>query len=432
MDSLKYTELGGYDAVELSLNCLSGVNRKMVMTAGKLQDILLDSEIVAFQGSDVPKDSYIFDAKSSMGLVTVNPATLRPRPWLSGDGRKVGGVFCELVSPNGEPGNELSPRSVAVKQVARLKKMFGLTIKSAVETEFMIFQKDGITPFNNKTHAAFGRVDNMAGMEECLLEACHSLEEAGLPVETLLSELATGQFEITFRPQEGVASADTIVTMKEGLRASLGKHSLAPTFMACPNDHGHANGFHFNHSLWDSNGINQFVDLDDHIYVSATARHWIAGLVRHAPALTALLCPTLNCYIRLADDMTPTTATWGEENRFTFLRLKTERLNVYLENRLPSSACNSYLTLAGVIAAGIDGLDRKLECPPQNDPTAPQIPKSLEEAVACLEHDTVLAEALGEGFIRGFVDLAKKTLNDKATMKLDELGRQRDIYFHCI
>lgn len=268
-------------------------------------------------------------------------------------------------------------------------------------------------------------------MEEPLLEMCQYLEEAGLPLETFMSEFGAAQFEITFRPEEGVAAADTIMLMKDGLRVGLSKYNLMPTFMACPNAHGHANGFHLNHSLWKADGVNQFLDVNESTLLSSTAQHWIAGLVHHAPALTALLCPTLNCYRRLAEVLTPKKATWAEK-RTAYLRLKCERSNVYLENRLPSSACNPYLALAGTLAAGMDGLERKLQCPPPEDPAAPNIPKTMEEAVFCLEQDHVLTSALGDEFIHAFLNVTKKILTEKEDKNLEDLHCQRSIYFHCI
>ncbi|CAG5132875.1 unnamed protein product [Candidula unifasciata] len=289
MSTSRDDRLDGYDAVQLSLTCLSGVDRKMVVPTKKLLDVVAGKEDVAFKDAGIPRDSYIFDLRSSAGTAKVDIDSLKPLPWLTHDGHRVGGVFCELTPPT--VGGEISPRSVALKQVARLKDTFGLTIKSALEAEFMIFEKDGRTPFNNVDREAYGRVDNMAGKEHCILDACFSLQKAGLPIETFLSEFAAGQFEMTFRPQEGVASADTIMLMKEGLRVSLGKYDLIPTFMTIPSDHGHANGFHLNHSLWSDEGVNEFIDLNDPIQISDTARHWIAGLIYHAPCIDSSAMP---------------------------------------------------------------------------------------------------------------------------------------------
>ncbi|CAG5132874.1 unnamed protein product [Candidula unifasciata] len=130
--------------------------------------------------------------------------------------------------------------------------------------------------------------------------------------------------------------------------------------------------------------------------------------------------------------MTPTKATWLEESRAAYLRLKTERSNIYVENRLPSSACNPYLALAGTLAAGIDGLERKLQCPIQDDPTAPFIPKTLEAAASALEEDHILIRALGEDFVNAFLCLVNKTLKDKTEKQLENIECQRSIYFHCI
>lgn len=271
----------------------------------------------------------------------------------------------------------------------------------------------------------------MSGREATLLDTCHFLEGAGLPVETFMTEFAAAQFELTFRPEEGVSSADTVMVMKDGVKSNLRRNGMMPTYMACPLESGHANGFHLNHSLWASDGTNAFIDVTDPSCLSGLARHWIAGLVHHAPALTALLCPTVNCYRRLEDVLCPQSATWGEENRRAFLRLKTERKNLYLENRLPSSASNPYLDLAATLAAGMDGLARKLTCPVQIDPDAPPIHKSIDAAVAALEGDEVLTQALGEDLVKSFLNLSKKA------MKARDMGHNshqfhRSVYFHAL
>ncbi|GFR90082.1 glutamine synthetase, partial [Elysia marginata] len=318
--------------------------------------------------------------------------------------------------------------------------------------------KDGTVPFNNTAPSYYGRIDSWAGHEEMFFDISRSLVEAGLPLESLLTEMAPGQFEITFAPQRGVASPDSVVVAKEALRKCLGKASMMPTFMSTPNEKEHSNGFHFNHSLWkindnsqgnqgsaniDSHGTNDdgnlelkstnsFYDPTDAILLSPTARHWIAGLVKHAPGLALLSSPTINCTRRLQDELSPKGANWGVENRAAFLRVRNSKCNVYIEDRLPSSASNPYLVVAGVVAAGMDGIRKKLECPPPMDQSAPPLPTTLDDAVYCLEKDTVLIEALGKDLVSTFLSLTRKAIEKNESGDLEDIDRQRKIYFTCI
>ena len=314
-------------------------------------------------------------------------------------------------------------------------------------------QKNGTVPFNGSACSFYGRIDLWAGREDVFFDICQSLLGAGQPIESLMTEMAAGQFEITFAPQSGVASADSVVIVKEGLRKCLGKSEMTPTFMATPNEEDHSNGFHFNHSLWtiNDNGhgnrssvdenqghreatktTNAFCDSNEALFLSATTRQWLAGLIQHGPGLALFSSPTFNCARRLQDPLCPKRANWGLENRSAFLRVRNSQSNVYIEDRLPSSACNPYLVVAAVVAAGMDGLRKQLVCPPQMDPAAPPLPNTLDEAVACLEQDSVLVEALGPELVSAFLSLTQKCIAEKESLSLENLDRQKKIYFRCI
>ncbi|KAH9515321.1 hypothetical protein Btru_014165 [Bulinus truncatus] len=432
-----YTEMGTepldaldqYDVIQLSLTGLSGVVRKVVVSSEKLKAVLQSSGTVNFGGISDPGNSLIYDVSSCSGPATVDLSTLRELPWCSLKGEKVGGAMCELSSPASLPTVVRSPRSAAVMQVKRLKDEFGLKVISAFEAEFMIFEEDEKTPFNHIHIEPYGRVDNMSGRESVMLGTCYLMEKSGLPLETFMTELAAAQFELTFRPEEGVSSADSIMTMKDAAKTNLGRNGMVATYMACPLAEGHANGFHFNHSLWTSEGLNALLDADDPLLMSDTARHWIAGLIYHAPALTAILSPTVNCYRRLADILCPKLANWGVEDRLSYLRIKTEKKNVYVENRLPSSASNPYLDVAAILAAGMDGLARKLPCPAPNDKSVPAIPKTPEDSIKALEQDEVLQQALGQELMSGFIEMFKKGMST-TPVGPGALEFQRQVYFH--
>ncbi|GFN90784.1 glutamine synthetase [Plakobranchus ocellatus] len=461
---LHLDSLNNYDSVQLSLTCLSGVDRHLVVTRDRLKDLLVKKDAVNF-GSDIPQNSLIFDSVSSCGAATVDISSLRPLPWLSTDGRRVGGAMCHIAPPTlkGSSLPCVSARSAALQQIARLREEFGLEIKSAFEMEFMIYEKfddqrDGTVPFNDSTLCNYGRIDSWAGREHCFFDTCQSLVRAGLPIESLMTEMAAGQFEITFKPQIGVASPDSVILAKEGLRKCLGISGLTPTFMASPSSEGHFNGFHLNHSLWRAatgrfegtndgqafgsspvdgdvvkgDALNAFLDSDDPLLLSATARHWLAGLIQHGPGLALISSPTLNCARRLQDPLTPKRTNWAVENRSAFLRIRNAKDNVYVENRLPSSASNPYLVLASVLAAGMDGLRRQLECPPPGDTHAQPIPTTLEEAVSCLQGDSLLTDALGEDLVSAILSHTRKSLGGKNCQHLEDLDRQRQIYFRYI
>lgn len=443
-----------FDAVQLSLNTVSGVDRHIVLTSQRLTDILNNKGSLKF-GHSASLDSLIFDKASSCGSASVDMSSLHPLPWLSSEGCRVGGAMCHLTSLSkaGCASRLISPRAIALEQIAKLKEEFGLEIQSAFEMEFMVYKNDEKEPYINKARSFYGRIDSLAGYESVFFNICQSLVKAGLPVETFLTEMAAGQFEITFSPQKGVAATDSVSITKDGLRKFLAKAELVPTFMATPKKDDHCNGFHFNHSLLKTNNcnpktkdgncysnpennksedVNVFYDPNKSLSLSSTLSHWLAGLIEHGPGLALISSPTFNCTRRLQDEVTPKRANWGVENRSAFLRVRNSKANVYIENRLPSSASNPYLVLAGVVAAGMDGLRRQLVRPPQMDQAAPHLPNTLEEELQCLENDTVLQEALGHELISSFLGLTREAISMKESRNLEDLDQQKEIYFKCI
>jgi len=195
---------------------------------------------------------------------------------------------------------------------------------------------------------------------------------------------------------------------------------------------------HFSGSLW-ADGKNAFHDpaeTEKSGQLSAVGRHWAAGLIKHAAALTALLSPTVNCYRRLHGPFAPDRSDCGWENRTAMLRFVTPSpQTTYIENRLPSSAANPYVVLAATVAAGIDGLVNRLELPPADsqDRRAERLPSSLSEALSALQSDRVMCEALGEEFIRWFLSLKRDVeiakVNQAEEAGRDELEIERELYF---
>eukprot|EP00798_Chlamydomonas_sp_ICE-L_P023903 gene23903-9470_t len=169
----------------------------------------------------------------------------------------------------------------------------------------------------------------------------------------------------------------------------------------------------------------------------ATFKYWLGGLLKHAPALTAMCAPTPNCYRRLHVIWGPSHGNWGFENRSQMVRVKHDGPgsdSSYFENRLGCSASNPYLVLAANVAAGLDGLRNKIEPPPGDGiEGCLELPKSLPEAIHALEADVYMAEAMGAGLINWF-RLVKETEMERVAGSNNEerLEKERQMYLHLL
>nr|KAG5700801.1 hypothetical protein BaRGS_035004 [Batillaria attramentaria] len=250
----------------------------------------------------------------------------------------------------------------AERQLERLGKL-GLKMKSAFEMEFVVFDSKTMEPLGGRVtpYACFDIMDRNL---EFYTDLYKELADSGLAMEYLFPENEPGQFEVTMKPLFGLSSADDAFLFRYGARAFSSRRGCTTTFMGRPFHDFDSSGLHLNHSLWTEDDQDVFFDDSDAQKLSGTARHWIAGLLEHAPAITALSCPTFNCYHRLYNGCAPSKIYWNLDDRLCTIRVTTSRTGAFLENRLPSSACNPYLALAATIEAGLDGVERKLLCPP--------------------------------------------------------------------
>ena len=196
-------------------------------------------------------------------------------------------------------------------------------------------------------------------------------------------------------------------------------------------------GAHFNHSLVKvADQTKAFWSSENKDKMSHECRWWLGGLLRHLPALTALSCPTVNCYRRLHRPFAPGKVEWGVDNRLLALRIMNQDPgSMRIEFRLPSAACNAYLVIAGVVAAGIDGLKNRIEPTKQDaNPDAPSLPHSLDEALTMLSNDDVISEALGGNFVEWYcrfkrsIELNVLKGHDMKKTIAQELKAERDMY----
>ena len=337
-------------------------------------------------------------------------ATLAPVPWQPGLAR----IVCE-GHVNGQPWGYDS-RVVLKKQTARLAER-GYTIFTGLEPEFSLLKRTasgGIEPCDPTDTLAKPCYDykGLSRTRAYLEKLSDSMRAAGLDVYQIDHEDANGQFELNYTYADGLTSADHFIFFKMAATEIANEMGLICSFMPKPFGNRPGNSMHMHVSLGDGKR-NLFEDDSDPngLHLSPLAYHFLGGLLAHAPALAALACPTVNSYKRLVVGRSLTGSTWapayisyGDNNRSTMVRIPKGRL----ELRLPDGACNPYLVTAAVIAAGLDGIDRKLDPgAPHNDnlyALTPEqlnergiqvLPQNLEQALNALEADTVICDAIG-------------------------------------
>jgi glutamine synthetase len=378
-----------------------------------------------FDGSSI--EGFARIAESDMFLVP-DLSTFSPIPWEPGigpDGAKsptgAARVICDVFTPNGDPFPG-DPRWVLRRQMDRARKL-GYVLNTGPELEFFLLRR-GENEVETLPHDAAGYFDLSEDLgTEVRKEMMNDLEAFGIKVETAHHEVATGQHEIDFEYADALRTADNAVTFKTTLKAVAARQGLYATFMPKPFFGMNGNGMHTHQSLWDiKKSRNAFSDEKDPYGLSATARSYIAGTLEHARGMIAVLAPLVNSYKRLVPGYeAPVYIGWARINRSALVRIpqisKGQMNSTRIELRCPDPSSNPYLAFAVMLAAGLDGIQRKLSPP---DPVEEnlyhldaaklasrkiqQLPGTLREAVDELRADPVIAEALGEHVFERFVE----------------------------
>jgi glutamine synthetase len=373
----------------------------------------LDGEIL-FDGSSI--EGFVRIEESDMVLVP-DLNTFRVLPWDEPQG-KVARVICDVHRPDGTP-FEGCPRLTLKRMIERCSKL-GYRMMAGVEAEFFLFEMaDELTPTTN-THDVAGYFD-LAPLdrgEACRRAITTTLHALGFEVEAAHHEVAEGQHEIDFRYGEALSVADDLVTFRYVVRKVARDFGLHATFLPKPVAGINGSGMHTNQSLFDTKGDNAFYDAKAPMQLSKVALGYIAGLLEHAKGLTAICNPLVNSYKRLVPGYeAPTLIAWSEKNRSPLIRIPARRGNgTRAELRSPDPSCNPYLALTAMLAAGLDGVQNEKQPPAPLVENVYQVsdgwlaergieslPSDLAGAVAALEADSVIREALGAHIFEYFV-----------------------------
>jgi glutamine synthetase len=314
-------------------------------------------------------------------------------------------------------------RSILARQ-QRLAAERGLAPIAGMEPEFFLLREDpaeGLVPFDALDGLDKPCYDLGALLRsgDVLAELVGTMETLGWGVSALDHEDANGQFEINFHHADALTTADRFTLLRTMFADVASKHGAIASFMPKPLAGRTGSGAHIHFSAQDAEGQNAFLDLADPrgLGLSRAAYGFLGGLLDHARGLAPLMLPTVNSYRRLHSSGGSSGASWspdaivyGGNNRTTMLRVPGPGR---IEHRAPDASCNPYLALAGMIAAGLDGIDRGLDPgdPLQGvagDPRQERLPRTLAEATDALEADVVLRDALGEEAICELVTVKRR------------------------
>jgi glutamine synthetase len=339
-------------------------------------------------------------------------ATLRLAPWQAGAAI----ILCDIVLPDHRP-VPVAPRSLLKAQLERLAA-HGLTAFAATELEFILFKNSyedawdrayrGLTPANqyNNDYSILGT----ARVEPLIRSIRNAMQAAGIEVENSKGECNLGQHEINFAYGPALTTADNHVVYKEAAKEIAAQAGMALTFMAKFNER-EGNSCHVHLSLRDVAGRPAFTPG------GKVFEAFLAGMLAHAADLSVLYAPNINSYKRYAaGSFAPTALAWGVDNRTCALRVLGHGQAMRVENRLPGGDVNPYLALAGMIAAGLDGVEREMTLPPAFIGNAyladlPRVPKSLAEAAKLWRESEFTHRAFGTETVAHYANMAKVELD---------------------
>jgi glutamine synthetase len=414
-DLLKRIQEDRVKFICLQFTDVTGTVKSTDMPADRLAGALTHG--VWFDGSSV--EGFARIQESDM-LLRLDPDTYQVLPWSEPERRRAR-IFCDIHASDGAPFAG-DPRGALRRILARIKEK-GWQFNTGPEPEFFLLRRDGGSihpvPHDSGSYFDFSARDEAQRVRSEIMMALQSM---GLEVEMGHHEVALGQHEIDFKYADALVTADNVVTLKYTAKAIANAHDLTATFMPKPVFGINGSGMHTHMSVFDKAGNNLFFDAKDEFHLSPLAHSFVAGLIEHARGLCALVAPSVNSYKRIVPGYeAPVFVCWAQINRSALIRIprytpgndKATRV----ELRYPDPSCNPYLAFTAMLAAGLDGVERKLIPPPNVNNVdvyhlspeevaargIPVLPGSLAEALQALSEDKTVRDALGPELYEAFV-----------------------------
>ena len=419
---LELVEEEDVEFVRLQFTDMFGTLKNAAVTANQLKNVMENRYV--FDGSCVYGD--LREGEEDMYLCP-DLNTFVILPWRPQQG-KVARLLCDVCRADGTP-LLVSPREI-LKKVLEKCTAAGYEFRVDPECEFFLFHTDenGIPTAVTHEQAGYMDISPLDLGENARRDMVLMLEEMGFEIESSHHETAPAQHEIDFKDAPPLETADNIMTFKTAVRSIAKRFGLHATFMPKPRPGAAGSGMHLNVSLF-KDGRNVFSDPEGENGLSREAKWFMGGILVHAKGICAVTNPLVNSYKRLMSGFeAPRDIAWTAKHRNTLIRVPFFRgEQTRIELRFPDPSANPYLTLALIMAAGLDGISRRTEPGPETadrsagqvnergsavDEAADRLPYTLREAIAYMEQDDLVKDVLGQEFVRLYANAKKAEWNE--------------------
>ncbi len=431
---LRTVEERGVRLIRLWFTDVVGQLKSFAISPAELESAF--EEGMQFDGSAIDGFSRI---QESDVLARPDPGTFELLPWGQSD-ETAARMFCDIVNLDGTP-FEGDPRQVLKRNLDRARER-GFSFYVAPEMEFFYFADgDGThvpVPLDTGSYFDLTTADVASDLRKRTL---HTLEAMGIPVEYSFHEDSPSQHEIDLRYTDALTMADNVMTFRLVVREIAKERGADSTFMPKPLAGVHCSAMHTHRSLGEGDA-NAFSDSSDPYRLSKVGRGFIAGLLEHAPEITAVTNQLVTSYKRLIPGTeAPAHVSWARNNRSALIRVPVTKAgkdaSVRIEYRAPDPACNPYLAFSVILAAGLKGIDEGYDLPDETTTNVfrltpaeraaeglRELPQSLAEALDVMEGSELVAEALGEHIFSWFIRNKRSEWSDyKAQVTPYELER---------
>jgi glutamine synthetase len=413
-----------------------GILKSFAITASELEVALEDG--MGFDGSSI--EGFARIDESDM-IAMPDPGTFEILPWRPAE-QGVARMFCDVLNPMDGTPYVGDPRYVLKKTIQKASDL-GYTYYVGPELEFFYFKDSSGTEVLDQ--GGYFDLTPLDLASDWRRDTVIALEKMGIPVEYSHHEVAPSQHEIDLRYSDGMSMADNAMTYRLVVKEVAMLNNVYATFMPKPLEGENGSGMHVHQSLFKGNK-NAFYSATDEHHLSPTGKAYIAGILKHAPEMMAVLCQWVNSYKRLVPGYeAPVYIAWAKRNRSALVRVpmyKPGKENATrMELRCPDPACNPYLAFAVMLAAGLKGIEEKYKLP---DPIEEDIfemskgrkaelgidslPGSLNEAIAAMEGSELMQDVLGDHIFEKFIENKRREWDSyKTHVSQFELGKYLSI-----
>ncbi|MHB9134400.1 MAG: glutamine synthetase family protein [Armatimonadota bacterium] len=409
---LVWKQIADYDVkfVKLWFTDILGFLKSFSVPVEELEKAM--TEGIGFDGSSIKGFTRIDESDM---VAIADPNTFVILPWRPSE-KAVARMFCDIVNPDGTP-YEGDPRQVLKRTLKKAADM-GYTMNVGPEAEYFYLRSPEVPePLDKGGYFDLIPRDEAVDLRR---ETVLALERMGIYVEFSHHEVAPSQHEIDLRYADALTMADILMTYRLTVKEVAYMSGVYATFMPKPIYGENGSGMHVHQSLFKGDK-NAFFDADAEFFLSDTCKHYIAGILKYVPEFTAVTNQWVNSYKRLVPGFeAPVYVSWAQRNRSNLVRIPMYKPGkehaTRIELRSPDPACNPYLAFAVMLAAGLKGIEDKLECPPpreldlykltqqeRDELGIASLPGSLNQAIELCEQSELLRETLGDHVFREFI-----------------------------